>query len=260
MQAPPLSRNYSLVGNAFDYLLRFHVKRLNPGAHESEWIAETVASHSQYFDGNRDWIFTGGKIRLDPQGERDQRRARLVVKEARRHHAAFLRNGSGAENLLRSALLLAQLDPLLRASGINFSWRRADLADVRDLRRLLSVVEPRHFRTKRVCVLNPRFGEASELVGGADADLLLDGSLIEIKTTKLFEVKREWFDQLLGYYLLSRLDGIEGVDQRHRVTRLGIYFSRHGYLWTFKVQEVVDERRLPAMARWFVKRASREFS
>ncbi len=38
--APPFTENYSLVGTAFDYLLRFYVKRLNRDAIESPWASE----------------------------------------------------------------------------------------------------------------------------------------------------------------------------------------------------------------------------
>jgi hypothetical protein len=40
--APPLSNRYSLVGTAFDYLVRFYVERLNPYAITRRWIAEQV--------------------------------------------------------------------------------------------------------------------------------------------------------------------------------------------------------------------------
>lgn len=36
--APPLTNNYQLVGTAFDYLLRFYIKLLNPNAIESSWV------------------------------------------------------------------------------------------------------------------------------------------------------------------------------------------------------------------------------
>lgn len=39
--AAPLTKNYALVGTAFDYLLRFYLKYLNPGTIESSWVAET---------------------------------------------------------------------------------------------------------------------------------------------------------------------------------------------------------------------------
>ena len=38
--APPLTNHYGLVGMAFDYLLRFYIKRLNPDAVEHPWVSE----------------------------------------------------------------------------------------------------------------------------------------------------------------------------------------------------------------------------
>ncbi len=60
--------------------------------------------------------------------------------------------------------------------------------------------------------LNPVF-EGSSHVGGADADLVLDGVLWEVKTTITNRVRPEWIHQLLGYVLLDYSDryGIRGV-------------------------------------------------
>ena len=38
--APPRTKRYAWVGTAFDYLLRFYIKRLNPNAITTRWIAE----------------------------------------------------------------------------------------------------------------------------------------------------------------------------------------------------------------------------
>lgn len=38
--APPLSKRYSLVGTAFDYLLRVYLERRNPRVLQRRWIAE----------------------------------------------------------------------------------------------------------------------------------------------------------------------------------------------------------------------------
>ena len=40
MAAPPLTENFSLVGTAFDYLLRFYIERQNPKAVTRKWVAE----------------------------------------------------------------------------------------------------------------------------------------------------------------------------------------------------------------------------
>jgi len=37
--APPLTDCYGLLGTAFDYLLRFYVEKLNPGA-KLDWVGD----------------------------------------------------------------------------------------------------------------------------------------------------------------------------------------------------------------------------
>ncbi|MDE3067802.1 MAG: hypothetical protein KGJ60_09655, partial [Verrucomicrobiota bacterium] len=118
---------------------------------------------------------------------------------------------------------------------------------------------PETFKAKKVCALNPTFGRASELVGGADCDMVIDDALIEVKTTKNFVVERKYFDQLIGYYILFRIGGIDGLPRTHSIKKLGIYFSRHGHLWLFKVSDVIDEKKLPKFINWFKKEARQEF-
>ena len=36
---PPRTAHYSMVGTAFDYLLRFYIKYHNPNAFTSRWVA-----------------------------------------------------------------------------------------------------------------------------------------------------------------------------------------------------------------------------
>ena len=42
---PPITNHYSLVGTAFDYLMRFYLKHLNPDAVTKRWVAELVLLH-----------------------------------------------------------------------------------------------------------------------------------------------------------------------------------------------------------------------
>ena len=44
LHAIPLTKNYSLVGTAFDYVVRFYLERLYPFAHASPWVAEVALS------------------------------------------------------------------------------------------------------------------------------------------------------------------------------------------------------------------------
>lgn len=70
--------------------------------------------------------------------------------------------------------------------------------------------------------LNPTF-EGSHFVGGADADLILDGALIDIKATIKPRLESKWIYQLLGYVLLDFGD-------RYALHTVALYMARQGLL------------------------------
>jgi len=47
--------------------------------------------------------------------------------------------------------------------------------------------------TDECIILNPTFGEGSKLVGRANANIITNGVLIAIKTSKYLEFKEEFF-------------------------------------------------------------------
>ena len=113
----------------------------------------------------------------------------------------FLTCRHQTEAFLASCLQLAQLDQLYRLGAFREPLReevdRHDLRDMRQLGDMLLQEGMMQFTSQDVCLLNPIFG-ASSLVGGADADMLLDQCLIDIKTTKSLKFSREYLDQLVG--------------------------------------------------------------
>ena len=79
--------------------------------------------------------------------------------------------------------------------------------------------------------LNPTFTGSGD-VGGADADLIVGGCLVEIKTTIRDTVEPDWLYQLAGYTLLA-WDGTPAPGIR----AVGLYLTRHGLLVRWPVQE-----------------------
>jgi hypothetical protein len=122
------------------------------------------------------------------------------------------------------------------------------------LRALAAAVPLDLFKAKRQCLLNPTFGSASYLVGGADADMIIDGTLIDIKTTKAFAIEEKHYYQLMGYYILSVIEG-DGASM-YDIERLGIYFSRQAHLEVWPVRDMVIPSRLPAFTQWLQTRCS----
>src|SRR4028118_114694 len=203
--APPLTKNYRLVGTAFDYLLRFYIEQQNLQAISHAWAAEASVKI----------LKRKGLIRLYEQ-------AYLILVQAKEEYARYLETHQVTDDLLKSSLLLAKLDVVYRAGKIPENLEQIDEKDIEDLRNLLAIVEPSTFKSSGVVILNPEFGLASALVRGADADLLIDDLLIDIKTVKEASLSQEYFNQLIGYYALSKIEPIDGTPPQHEIKRLGI--------------------------------------
>ncbi len=82
-------------------------------------------------------------------------------------------------------------------------------------------------------LLNPTF-PGSHDVGGADADLVIDGCLIDIKTSISSQVKAEYLYQLAGYLLLDD-------DDHLHLNALGIYMARQGFSVTWPIAEFLHQ-------------------
>lgn len=72
----------------------------------------------------------------------------------------------------------------------------------------------------RPAALNPTF-EGSAEIGGADADLIVDRCLIDVKTTVAPKLRKEMLYQLLGYVLLD-------YDDEYGIDSVAFYLSRQG--------------------------------
>jgi hypothetical protein len=238
--APPLSESYSLVGTAFDYLLRFHVEKLNPGTRSREWVADT-----------------GLRVLLAHSDRRRAREAIHLMAEAKKRYQAFLKSTRTrpSPTLIEATIWLASFDAVFRAGliDVTLSPRGRDVL-IKDLRKMLSLVPEQFFRASKRCILNPTFGKGSSLVGGADGDLIIDDTLIDIKTTKHLTFEREFFNQLTGYYVLSCIGGIDDCPHGE-IKQVAIYYARYGVLHRVSLSECHKQADLPRFLRWFQKRA-----
>lgn len=259
--APPLTKNYALVGTAFDYLIRFYVQRLNENTcSEGKWICEI--SIEKLEDMWRKGIFVEGIFPEDHL--KFLNKALHTVQRAKELEQIYLKTGVFSDELIETSLLIAKLDPIVRAgpfviSSVIKSFEHIEPEDVLDLKNLVSLLKPEFFTKRKICLLNPTFGEGSALVGGADADMIIDDTLIDIKTVKKAELKREYFRQLFGYYILSYIDK-SNRSEDVEINRLGIYFSRHAYLLTISIDEILKNRSMSQIVDEFISLVKRFFN
>ena len=244
--AEPQTKAYGLVGTAFDYLLRFEINHRNPSAISGPWVAEfakvrfPLMFSKDVSTGETDAVLRE-KVKL----------ADDIVQRAKASSTHYIRTGKVTDALFADAIRLAKLDVFFRSAWLDEDLGGCNPRDVEDLRTLLSVVPTDLFHASRHCVLNPEFKKGSTLANGADADLLIDDALIEIKTTKSRSIRPEHFDQLIAYLALARLYGVDGLSAKPRIKKLGIYYSRYGNYLEFDLEDVLDGPSFREFLKWF---------
>jgi len=285
LQAPPLTHNFSLMGTAFDYLMRFYIERINPIAHTRRWIPEAIPENPFFYlpiEGGvlpnslehqllqyNLYLQTGKWFKIDAKtglplsvavtaSTTLLQQVTAIIAQAKRSHTAYLNTGTISDELIADVIRLAQLDAIVRARYVDPNIGIVDDRDIVDQRSLLATLSrfiegapSFSLKADTICEINPEF-KASALVGGADADLIIDRTLIEIKTTKHPVLQREHFNQLMGYYVLSASGGDYTIDT------IALYYSRFGEMYSLPVDDVINQETFPSFVNWFEKRAEEE--
>jgi len=263
VMAAPLSpgRAHSgLVGTAFDYLARAVVAR--------------VADRNK--GGLIAWLVAEQGLRvLRDSGLLDRRtmkRADHTYTSAVDSLRAYAHRAGGAsiDDVITPCCKLARLERLARGGTTAQLMSLPDLLDgllsseptevIQDLARLIGVfsnifVNSGAVSSESEVVFNPKF--AAFAIGGADADVFIDGTLYDFKTSK--EPGYKWQDiaQLWGYYLLSETFGTydggeftldaDSLLFDRSIRRLALYKARFGEIEYMEVGAVSSAHRLRAI-------------
>lgn len=262
IKAPPITNNYSVVGQAFDYLLRFYIEQDNIMAIcEDDFLAERVYYQldKNLQKSNADFIRIGyrGRHIVDKE-EFHIKLCRKFLRSYESHHT-YYQSGRISDALLKACLFFARLDLYVRAGLIDVGLvNEESIKDVEDLKNLLKIYKNVAFHRDQFCILNPTFGKGSILVGGADADLIVDDMLLEIKTSILPSLKRMHFDQIFCYYILSLIGGIQPKGHPRKIKKIGIYYARYGVLWQAKISDLADSSKVHQIKKYMIERFSRK--
>lgn len=227
--ACPKTKNYSLIGTAFDYLLRTELKRTHPDSTENIFIAENsivLVSNQIKFDGHF-------QSQNTQDGKKELNAMINVANKYKKERSLFLESGVPKDDFIEATIRFARMDAVYRAGVYDDVDKEVDRLDIQDMRALYDLI-PREFNEPLAPVLlNPTFGQASMEVGGADVDLIMGDSMIDIKTTKNMKLDEYIWSQLVGYLILADV-AIKSECLLPKIEKFGIYFSRYGYLWKLK--------------------------
>jgi hypothetical protein len=261
LRAPPLTTHYSLVGTAFDYLLRFELERRNHRVVVKPWVAEHAVELAQAGSEVEDFTV----LRWPAEANRTELTNSFAssLAGAKASYANFIRLAEPSPNdyqaVAAQAIRLAKLDPIYRAGYIDLDPLAFDPADVTDLTTLLRLVP--FSDSMRVCLdrsvlLNPTFGRFSTGIGGADADLVAGDALVDIKTTKNPQLKPH-LAQIVGYSVLAEAYRREEMPDFPELRQIGIYYARQGFLHQISLETVRSARDYSGASADLIGRCTR---
>ena len=228
LAAPPTSSakpHAGMVGTAFDYRLRW----LWPAGPANDLIGVAFANV-----------------------EFGEERAATLAKEV----DAFTQQLAGPasmtdpamdEALTRLSLVLARLETVFRC-GMPIDPTAGVRADatleammaaqptvlIDDIRSITAAsratIEP---LMSQPAILNPVFTR-SGLVGGADGDLVVNGCLLDVKTTTMTSLPTNDLRQIVSYALLDDID-------EHKISRVGLLYARRPQLLTWDLDDLLTQ-------------------
>jgi hypothetical protein len=230
----PETFNYSQIGTAFDYAFRFELLRKYPHAKEEEWVAEQGEA-----------LILANPFPYVGKWENPAIKTIDSAREARRQYYTN-QNSKNLRKLIEMCFRLSHLDMVYREfklpsgpvprDGLMPAPERQDIDDVVSmLSKSKKFLDSNRFSQSSIIALNPTFGRYSELVGGADADIITSSSLIDLRTTSHPSIDNYELAQIVGYYMLLRMNNenplqvsTDETSQFPAVHEVGMFFSRFG--------------------------------
>jgi|MTBAKMStandDraft_1061839.scaffolds.fasta_scaffold26354_2 hypothetical protein len=227
----------SLVGSSFDYLARFMIARK---------ISTNKIQATENLTADK-----GLKALLN-HGDVDGLDVEKTHKSCKNIITAYIIGDTNDfHSLICSAIFLSRLEHVYRSALLPTreyleGWFEEVPNNInQDLTQLCNDFETEFMNVlvheDSEVIFNPCFGRASEIVGGADADIYIDGALYDFKTIKKNGYRGNDAMQIVGYYLLDRVntEQFNGKPVGFGIKTLGFYKARFGEI------ELVDVSKLP---------------
>lgn len=217
--------NPQLMGTSFDYLARFAIERAHPEipVNQRPWVAESAIER-----------MTAHGL---PPAQVEE--ATQHVHRMRSMQMEYTMGGELSDDLVSGCLDLGKLDTFFRSGYPPAALGTNSPEAVDEMRALLERADEFVKHPAGEVHLNPTFGSWSFHIGGADADVIYDRELTDIKTVKERKVRLDDYFQLMGYALLSDL-ALEEGESVPRIDAVALYYSRFGAWWTVDIQPIKE--------------------
>lgn len=228
----PKTLNFTQIGTAYDYAFRFELLRKYPFAKEETWVAEKGMQ-----------LINNSPYPFIKKWQRPGLRTLNATKKARQEYYDNPTDRN-LRNIVEMCFRLVHLDTVYREfrvpvgqipdDGLLPGPEKQDISDVvAMLRNSKKFMDSERFSESSSIALNPTFGHYSELVEGADADIITSSSLIDLKTSSHPSIDRNELAQIVGYFMLMQMNNANPLKAPERsiskfplVNEIGLFYPR----------------------------------
>lgn len=219
--------DFGAVGVAYEYCLRCAIHRMSKAEHQVIKSFQAFKCYALRYQGVA----------------RVRKQMSLHLHSLERYLDCKL---SDADQLFRACLFLAKFDAEYK-SGKQIEDFSVHQKNVSELARIVAGSNLRWLTGKSV-IPGPLFdGSGNDLVIRADGDLIVDKTLVDIKTSSRLALKDN-FRQLVGYYALNKVTG-----GQFQIDNLGLYYPRFDYFVEHPISNLLFEEKIESLLSLFRK-------
>ncbi|MGN7300364.1 hypothetical protein [Ferdinandcohnia sp. SAFN-114] len=231
-----LVKNYNstVIGTAFDYLARIMLARVVKKNRDESYT---------------DIVAEGGLMVLSrflTKHRSIESKIKKKFTKAIKKLKAFSNNKKDIKELILDVCFLAKLEIIFRSGLPPTNLLEKSFFDdpddevIKDLEQLCDVFQEKFIQTSvnstSEIIYNPNFGVSSAFVGGADGDVIIDGTLYDFKSGKNIGYKWQEVAQIVGYSLLNEIsldvskanEYSDDPYQHLEIDRIAFYRARYG--------------------------------
>ena len=223
-------------GVAFDYLARFLIAQ-KVKAYKDDALSELVA----------EGIFARSSIRwfgYEAECAEGLNWYRGILEEVSK---AIAEDSVLSQRILEICVLLGKIEQEKRGGRTKnpkFEIAAEDVEVIQDLQLLADIFIEKFLpliEENSTIIFNPTFGEGSRMVGGADADIYIDGVIYDFKVHRENKWRIADARQLMGYFLLDSIakdaKDSHNMLKDNEVNKVAIYSARYGEIFYYNLEQ-----------------------
>lgn len=260
------SYEHSLLGQAFDYLIRIWLETNCETVHDphtdllrfgGDWTTSMGYAPSRYADG-----YDPEKTRDYTIGEEDE--YGRALERAKKKRELFNKTGMNVNDAIDAALVYSGLDHNIGFDDGTLQVNSFEEEIVTELQDLFHILREQDALIGESVIISPVFGERSFILEG-HADFIIDDTLIDVKVTEDPTFKPRYWRQLLAYYILNdihrelqttEVDSYGSDVPYPELSTVGVYFARYGELQMIDIEKYLQpQNEYERLRGFFIDRA-----